>query len=113
MGQQKLYFIERYILFWFKHSAKESNTSELSIAKWHAKLSHANCEKNIEANCKSSNKNFSLVSKVHWPPISVLRVQNVRYLRLTYPKTLKATRKLELVHSDVCGPFPESLHGNK
>ena len=25
----------------------------------------------------------------------------------------RATRKFELVHSDVFGPFPESSHGNK
>lgn len=35
--------------------------------------------------------------------------------RLPFPPrtALKASRKLEIVHSDVCGPFPTSLGGNK
>ena len=44
VGQQKAYFIEKDDLFWFKHSAEETNMSALSIAKWHARFSHANCE---------------------------------------------------------------------
>ena len=48
--------------------------------------------------------------------MNVLRVQNVRYLRLTSQSKnphVRATRQFEAVHSDVCGPFPQTLHGSK
>ena len=44
VGQRKAYFIERDGLFWFKHCEEEPNMSALSIAKWHARFSQANCE---------------------------------------------------------------------
>ena len=44
MWDKKAYFIERDGLFWFKHSAEDPNMSALSIAKWHARFLHANCE---------------------------------------------------------------------
>ena len=85
--QQKAYFIERDGLFWFKHSAEKPNMSALSIAKRHTRFSHANCETLIKLQITQLK---AWLFPVHWQPISVLHVHNVRYLHLTDLKTLKS-----------------------
>ena len=110
VGQQKAYFIERDGLFWFKHSAEETNMSALSIDEWHARFSHAYCE--------TLKKPANQAVKVISGSLAIDRCTTCSEFKIStsyIPKNLqiRATRKFELVQSDVCGPFPESLHGNK
>ena len=72
--------------------------SALSIAKWHAKFLHRNCETLL----KTANQAVKgMVIPVHLHAISVLRVQNVGYLRLKSLKTLKLGQYNSLNYSTV------------
>ena len=112
MGQQKACFFERDGLFWFKHSAEEPNKSALSVAKWHARFLHANCE-TLKKITNQAVKGMVISGSLATDKCSTCSECKISTSDISKNPQVRATRKFELVHSDVCAPFPESLHGNK
>ena len=109
MGQQKAYFIERDGLFWFKHSAEEPNMSALSFAKWHARFLHAICEI-LKKTANQAVKGLVISGSLATDKCSTCPEWNISTSDISKNPQVRATRKFELVHKDVCGLFPESLH---
>ena len=112
VGQQKIYFIERDGLFWFKHRAEETNMSALSITKWNARFSHANCE-TLKKTANQAVKGMTIFGSLATDKCTTCSECKIPTSDISKNPHVRATRKFSLVHSDVCGPFLESFHGNK
>ena len=105
--------IKRDDFFWFKHSAKELNTSALSISTLHAKFSHLNCETLKKSANEALIKGMVFSGSLATDKCTTCSKCKISTSDISENPQKRATQKFELVQSDLCGPFPESLHGNK
>ena len=93
-------------------TATSSTNNANDAAMWHNRLGHLNVA--------SMNELHKLVDGFSWSPnSSLIKTEQCRGCmqgkshRVEFPKvaTTRATQLLELVHSDICGPFNVSSHG--
>ncbi|KAG8478423.1 hypothetical protein CXB51_028191 [Gossypium anomalum] len=93
------------------HSAHTASTENTKL--WHQRLGHANFKSMAQMVSKEMVENFT--KTVHIEDVCEV-CQMGKQARLLFPAntTWRASSKLELVHTDVCGPMrTESLSGNR
>ena len=86
--------------------------SALSIAKWPARFSHANCEK-LKKIANQAIKGMAVSVSLATDKCTTCSECKISTSDISKNPQVMAKRKFELVNSDICGPLPESLHGNK
>ena len=104
--------MERDGLFLFKYSAEEPNMSALSIAEWHSGFLHANCE-TLKKTANQAVKGMVISGSLATNKCYTCSECKISTSDISKNTQVRATRKCELIHSESCGPFPKSLHGNK
>ena len=84
----------------------------LSIAKTHARFLPANSE-TLKKTADQAKKGMVISGSLAIYKCTTCSECKISTSDISKHVQVRATQKFELVHSDVCGPFPESLHGNK
>ena len=84
----------------------------LYIAKWHARFSPANSE-TLKKTADQAIKGMVISGSLATYKCTTCSECKISTSDISKHLQVSATQKYELVHSDICRPFPESLHGNK
>ena len=94
---------------------EKGNAAKLSPASWHLRFGHIGQSTIAELAKKDLVAELDMDDKVSGSAAPCDACLRGKHSRSPFPSTgrTRATKPLELVHSDLSGPFPTTSHGHK